>query len=148
MKLELILIHQQDLCPRHVLRQDPDIILIGEMRDPETAAIALTAAETGHLVFATLHTQSAADTVNRIIDMFPDGQKDQIQAQLAASLKAIVCQNLLKKSDGKGRVAATEILISNHAVKNSIRKGKTEMIKINNDYFIRRRHARQWTLAL
>lgn len=114
---------------RHVLRQDPDIILIGEMRDPETAAIALTAAETGHLVFATLHTQSAADTVNRIIDMFPDGQKDQIQAQLAASLKAIVCQNLLKKSDGKGRVAATEILISNHAVKNSIRKGKTEMIK-------------------
>lgn len=114
---------------KHVLRQDPDIILIGEIRDPETAAIALTAAETGHLVFATLHTQSAGDTVNRIIDMFPDGQKDQIQAQLAASLKAIVCQALLKKANGRGRVAATEILISNHAIKNNIRKGKTEMIK-------------------
>lgn len=114
---------------KHVLRQDPDIIMIGEMRDPETTSIALTAAETGHLVFATLHTQSAEDTINRIIDMFPEGAKEQIQAQLAASLQAVVCQALLKKAVGKGRVAATEIMINNHAIKNNIRKGKTEMIK-------------------
>mgnify|MGYP000073568845 CR=1 FL=1 len=113
---------------RHVLRQDPDIIMIGEMRDPETTSIALTAAETGHLVFGTLHTQSAKDTINRIIDMFPDGSQNQIQAQLAASLQAIVCQNLLKKSSGKGRVAAVEVMVTNSAIKNNIRKGKLEQI--------------------
>lgn len=113
---------------KHILRQDPDVILVGELRDLETISIALTAAETGHLVFATLHTQSAQDTVNRIIDVFPAEQQAQIRAQLAATLKGVVCQALLKAKDGKGRVAATEIMVINPAVATMIRRGETHQI--------------------
>jgi twitching motility protein PilT len=114
---------------RHVLRQDPDIILIGELRDLETISIALTAAETGHLVFATLHTQSAQETVNRIIDVFPPGQQQQIRSQLAATLKGVVCQALVKRADGKGRVAAAEIMVVNTAVANLIRQDQVHQIQ-------------------
>ena len=113
---------------KHALRQDPDIILVGEMRDLETIAIALTAAETGHLVFGTLHTSSAASTIDRIIDVFPSEQQSQIRTQLAASIQAIVCQTLCKTTDGKGRVAATEVLIATPAVRNLIREGKLQSI--------------------
>ena len=112
----------------HALRQDPDIILVGEMRDLETIGTALTAAETGHLVFGTLHTSSAATTIDRIIDVFPPSQQSQIRTQLAASIQAIVCQTLCKTSDGKGRVAATEVLIATPAVRNLIREGKLQSI--------------------
>lgn len=108
---------------KHVLRQDPDIILVGEMRDLETISVALTAAETGHLVFGTLHTQSAAETITRIIDVFPEGEKAHVQTQLASSIQAIVSQALLKRRGG-GRVAALEILIANDAIRNQIRQGK------------------------
>lgn len=113
---------------KHVLRQDPDIILIGELRDLETISIALTAAETGHLVFATLHTQSAQDTVNRIIDVFPTDAQQQIRAQLSATLKGVVCQSLVKTADGRGRVAATEIMVVNSAIGTMIRRGETHQI--------------------
>jgi twitching motility protein PilT len=113
---------------RAALRQDPDVILVGEMRDLETIATALTAAETGHLVFATLHTQSAPQTIDRIIDVFPAEQQDQVRIQLATSLQAIVTQNLLPTADGNGRVAALEILIPDDAVRNLIRQGKIEQI--------------------
>ena len=113
---------------RHALRQDPDIILVGEMRDLETIATALTAAETGHLVFGTLHTSSAATTIDRIIDVFPAGQQDQIRTQLASSLQAVVCQALCRKVDGKGRVAATEVMIATPAIRNLIREGKLQSI--------------------
>ena len=113
---------------RRVLRQDPDVILIGELRDAETIAIALTAAETGHLVFATLHTQSAAKSINRIIDTFPSTQQNQIRSQLADSLQAVISQVLLKKIGG-GRVAATEILVRNNAIASQIRSGKTSGIQ-------------------
>lgn len=113
---------------RNVLRQDPDVILLGEMRDPETISTAITAAETGHLVFATLHTTTAASTVDRIIDTFPGNQQNQIRAMLAASLQGIVCQTLCKSFDGKGRVPAAEILMVTPAVRNIIREGKTEQI--------------------
>jgi twitching motility protein PilT len=113
---------------KHALRQDPDIILVGEMRDLETIAIALTAAETGHLVFGTLHTSSAGSTIDRIIDVFPPGQQSQIRTQVAASIQAVVCQTLCKTSDGKGRVAATEVLIATPAVRNLIREGKLQSI--------------------
>ena len=96
---------------KHVLRQDPDVILIGELRDLETISVALTAAETGHLVFATLHTQDAPQTIDRIIDVFPPHQQGQVRAQLAATLQGVVCQTLVKKASGKGRVVATEVLI-------------------------------------
>jgi twitching motility protein PilT len=112
---------------KHVLRQDPDVILIGEMRDLETISAALTAAETGHLVFGTLHTQSAAQTVDRIIDVFPPHQQSQVRTMLATTLKGIVCQNLIPAVNG-GRVAATEILVSNPAISNLIREGKTFQI--------------------
>ncbi|MBC7592293.1 MAG: PilT/PilU family type 4a pilus ATPase, partial [Salinibacterium sp.] len=92
---------------KHVLRQDPDVILVGELRDLETVSVALTAAETGHLVFATLHTQDAAQTIDRIIDVFPPQQQGQVRAQLAATLQGVVCQTLIKKASGKGRVVAT-----------------------------------------
>ena len=95
---------------KHVLRQDPDIILVGEMRDLETISVALTAAETGHLVFATLHTQDAAQTIDRIIDVFPPHQQQQIRVQLAGALQGVVCQTLCKTYDGKGRAVATEVL--------------------------------------
>jgi twitching motility protein PilT len=113
---------------KHVLRQDPDVILIGELRDLETISVALTAAETGHLVFATLHTQDAAQTIDRVIDVFPPHQQDQVRAQLAATLQGVVCQTLVKKVGGKGRAVATEILITTPAVSNLIREGKTYQI--------------------
>ena len=113
---------------KHALRQDPDIILVGEMRDLETIAIALTAAETGHLVFGTLHTSSAASTIDRIIDVFPPEQQSQIRTQLAASIQAVVCQTLCKRIDGQGRIAATEVLIATPAVRNLVREGKLQSI--------------------
>lgn len=113
---------------KHILRQDPDIILVGEMRDLETISIALTAAETGHLVFGTLHTQSAQDTVNRVIDVFPPEQQGQIRTQLAATLKGVICQSLVKTSDGKGRVPAVEIMVVNSAIAAMIRRGETHQI--------------------
>ena len=113
---------------KHVLRQDPDIILVGEMRDLETISVALTAAETGHLVFATLHTQDAAQTIDRIIDVFPPQQQQQVRVQLAGTLQGIVCQSLAKTADGKGRAVATEVLVATPAVRNLIREGKTHQI--------------------
>ncbi len=113
---------------KHVLRQDPDIILVGEMRDLETISVALTAAETGHLVFATLHTQDAAQTIDRVIDVFPPHQQQQIRVQLSASLQGVVCQTLAKRADGRGRVVATEVLVATPAVRNLIREGKTHQI--------------------
>ena len=106
------------------LREDPDVILVGELRDLETVSLALTAAETGHLVFATLHTSGAANTVNRIIDVFPHGQQSQIRAQIATSLKLAITQRLIKKLDGGGRVPAFEVMVCNVAVQNLIREGK------------------------
>jgi twitching motility protein PilT len=113
---------------RAALRQDPDVILLGEMRDLETISTALTAAETGHLVLATLHTQSAPGTVDRIIDVFPGEQQSQIRAQLAGTLQAVVTQALLPTADGTGRVAALEILLPDDAVRNLIRQAKIEQI--------------------
>jgi twitching motility protein PilT len=110
------------------LRQDPDVILVGEMRDLETISTALTAAETGHLVFATLHTQSTAQTVDRIIDVFPPAQQQQVRMQLSIALQGIVTQQLLPTSDGSGRVVATEVLVPNPAVRNLIREAKTHQI--------------------
>ncbi|TFD11253.1 type IV pilus twitching motility protein PilT [Cryobacterium sp. TMT1-2-2] len=114
---------------KHVLRQDPDVILIGELRDLETIQVALTAAETGHLVFATLHTQSAAQTIDRIIDVFPPHQQNQVRAQLAQTLQGVVCQTLVKWANGSGRVAATEVLVTTPAIANLIREGKTHQIE-------------------
>jgi twitching motility protein PilT len=110
------------------LRQDPDVILVGEMRDLETIATALTAAETGHLVFATLHTQDAAQTVDRIVDVFPPDQQQQVRVQLSVALQGIVTQQLLPTADGQGRVAACEVLVPTPAVRNLIREGKTHQI--------------------
>jgi twitching motility protein PilT len=114
---------------KYVLRQDPDVILIGEMRDLETIASAVTAAETGHLVFATLHTTSAAQSVDRIIDVFPPHQQNQIRLQLASVLEGIICQTLLPNIDGKGRACAQEILIATSAVRNLIREGKSHQLQ-------------------
>jgi twitching motility protein PilT len=113
---------------RAALRQDPDVILLGEMRDLETISTALTAAETGHLVFATLHTQSAPGTIDRIIDVFPGHQQDQVRTQIAASLQGVVTQALLPTADGTGRIAACEILLPDDAVRNMIRQGKVEQV--------------------
>ena len=110
------------------LRQDPDVILVGEMRDLETISTALTAAETGHLVFATLHTQDTAQTVDRIVDVFPPDQQQQVRVQLSVSLQGIVTQQLLPKADGQGRVVATEVLVPTPAIRNLIREGKTHQI--------------------
>ena len=110
------------------LRQDPDVILVGEMRDLETISTALTAAETGHLVFATLHTQDAAQTVDRVIDVFPSEQQSQVRMQLSVALQGIMTQQLLPTADGSGRVAACEVLVPNPAVRNLIREGKTHQI--------------------
>ena len=110
------------------LREDPDVILIGEMRDRETISLALTAAETGHLVFGTLHTNSAHKTVDRIIDTFPGELQEQVRAMLAESLRGVVAQQLLRKKGGKGRVAAHEIMVGTPAVSNMIREGKTFQI--------------------
>ncbi len=120
--------HSFGAALKHVLRQDPDIILVGEMRDLETISVALTAAETGHLVFATLHTSDAAQTIDRIIDVFPPHQQQQVRVQLASALQGIVCQTLAKTSDGKGRAVATEVLVATPAIRNLIREGKTHQI--------------------
>ena len=109
---------------RSALREDPDVILVGELRDLETIRLALTAAETGHTVFATLHTTSAAKTVDRIIDVFPGGEKDMIRAMLSESLRAVIAQTLLAKKTGSGRVAAYEIMIATPAIRNLIRESK------------------------
>jgi len=111
---------------RHVLRQDPDVILVGEMRDLETVSTVLTAAETGHLVIATLHTNDAAQTINRIIDIFPSHQQNQVRAQLSFCLLAVLSQRLLPRKGGGRRVLATELLINNAAIANLIREGKTQ----------------------
>ncbi|HTW21840.1 MAG TPA: type IV pilus twitching motility protein PilT [Mycobacteriales bacterium] len=113
---------------KHVLRQDPDIILVGEMRDLETISVALTAAETGHLVFATLHTQDAAQTIDRVIDVFPSHQQQQIRVQLAGAIQGVVCQTLCKTYDGKARAVATEVMVATPAIRNLIREGKTHQI--------------------
>lgn len=113
---------------RAALREDPDVILVGEMRDLETIALAMSAAETGHLVFGTLHTSSAAKTVDRIIDVFPKDGQEQVRAILSESLRGVVCQQLLKTADGKGRAAAQEIMVWNNAIGNLIREGKTFQI--------------------
>ena len=113
---------------RSALRQDPDVILVGEMRDLETISLAISAAETGHLVFATLHTQDAPQTIDRMVDVFPSHQQEQVRTQLATALRAVICQQLLPKPNGKGRVAAREIMIVTPAIANLIREGKTHMI--------------------
>jgi len=113
---------------RAALRQDPDVILVGEMRDLETISTAVTAAETGHLVFSTLHTIGAANTIDRIIDVFPPYQQQQIRTQLADVLECVVSQQLLPKRDGSGRVAAMEVMIANSAIRNHIREAKTFQI--------------------
>lgn len=127
------LVNQRELGPntksfanalRSALREDPDVILVGEMRDLETIQLALTAAETGHLVFGTLHTSGAPSTVTRVIDVFPAGQQNQVRSMLADSVQAIITQALFKRKDGKGRVASFEILLANPAVRNLIREGK------------------------
>ncbi|MEO8289476.1 MAG: type IV pilus twitching motility protein PilT [Gaiellaceae bacterium] len=131
------LVNQREIGPdatsfadalRGALRQDPDVILLGEMRDLETISTAITAAETGHLVFATLHTQDAPSTIDRLIDVFPAAQQEQIRVQLAAVLQGIVTQTLIPTVDGKGRVAACEILLPDDAVRNLIRQAKVEQI--------------------
>ena len=113
---------------RTALRQDPDVVLVGEMRDLETIESALRIAETGHLTFATLHTNSAATTINRIIDVFPSGQQSQIRAQLSMVLEGILCQTLLPRADGRGRCMALEILVPNPAIRNLIREDKVHQI--------------------
>jgi twitching motility protein PilT len=110
------------------VRQDPDVIMVGEMRDLETISTALTAAETGHLVFATLHTQDAAQTIDRVIDVFPPHQQGQVRVQLSVALQGIVTQQLLPTADGSGRVAACEVLVPTPAIRNLIREGKTHQI--------------------
>jgi len=110
------------------LRQDPDVILVGEMRDLETIQTALTAAETGHLVFATLHTQDTAQTIDRIVDVFPPSQQGQVRVQLSVALQGIVTQQLLPRADGSGRVSACEVLMPTPAIRNLIREGKTHQI--------------------
>ncbi|MDR2875837.1 MAG: type IV pilus twitching motility protein PilT [Methylobacillus sp.] len=109
---------------RSALREDPDVILVGEMRDLETIRLALTAAETGHLVFATLHTSSAAKTIDRVVDVFPAAEKDMVRSMLSESLRAVISQTLLKTKDGNGRVAAHEIMLGTAAIRNLIRENK------------------------
>jgi twitching motility protein PilT len=120
--------HSFSQALKHVLRQDPDVILVGEMRDLETIATAITAAETGHLVFATLHTQDAPQTIDRIIDVFPPHQQQQVRVQLATTLQGVVTQQLVQTGDGHGRAVAVEVLICTPAVRNLIREGKTHQI--------------------
>ncbi len=113
---------------RAALREDPDVILVGEMRDFETMSVAITAAETGHLILSTLHTSSAADTVDRVIDVFPPHQQQQVRIQFSNVLTAVVCQQLIPKADGSGRVAAFEVLLANPAIRNLIREGKSHQL--------------------
>ncbi|MBZ0068010.1 MAG: type IV pilus twitching motility protein PilT, partial [Thiobacillus sp.] len=127
------LINQREVGPhtlsfnnalRSALREDPDVILVGELRDLETIRLALTAAETGHLVFGTLHTSSAAKTIDRVVDVFPAAEKEMVRSMLSESLRAVISQTLLKTKDGNGRVAAHEIMIGTPAIRNLIREGK------------------------
>jgi twitching motility protein PilT len=113
---------------RSALREDPDVILVGEMRDLETISLALTAAETGHLVLATLHTMNAPKTVDRVIDVFPPQQQQQIRVMFAEAIAAVISQVLLKRRDGRGRIAALEIMIATPAIRNLIREGKTHQL--------------------
>src|SRR5205085_1504582 len=113
---------------RASLREDPDVILVGEMRDLETISLAVTAAETGHLVFATLHTNNAAQTVDRMVDVFPPGQQEQIRFQLSNNLEAVMCQQLVPKAGGPGRICAMEIMTCTPAVRNLIREAKAHQI--------------------
>lgn len=113
---------------KSVLREDPNVVLVGEMRDPETMAAAMTVAETGHLVFATLHTNSAAQTIDRIVDSFPEDQQNQIRLQLSNALEAILTQRLIPTKDGSSRVPAAEVLVATPAVRNTIREGKTHQL--------------------
>ena len=113
---------------RRVLRQDPDVILVGELRDLETISMALTAAETGHLVFATLHTQDAPQTIDRMIDVFPTNQQEQIRVMLAGTLEGVVTQQLIVNAEGTGRVACAEVLMCTSAIRNLIRQSKTHQI--------------------
>jgi len=113
---------------RASLREDPDVLLVGEMRDVETISLAITAAETGHLVFATLHTNNAAESIDRMVDVFPPGQQEQIRVQLSNNLVAIISQQLLPRASGKGRIPANEIMIATPAIRNLIREGKTHQI--------------------
>jgi twitching motility protein PilT len=113
---------------RSALREDPDVILVGELRDLETISLALTAAETGHLVFATLHTSSAPDTVDRVIDVFPAGQQNQVRSMFSASLQAVISQSLFRRKDGRGRIAGFEVMIATPAVRNLIRENKIAQI--------------------
>lgn len=119
--------HSWDVALRSVLREDPDVVLIGEMRDPETIAAALTIAETGHLVFATLHTNSASQTIDRVIDAFPEGQKDQVGIQLAATLEGVISQRLVPAVDG-GRLPAVEVMLGTQAVRTNIREKKSHLL--------------------
>lgn len=119
--------HSWEIALRSVLREDPDVVLIGEMRDFETIAAALTIAETGHLVFATLHTNSAAQTVDRIVDVFPENQQPQVRLQLSANLEAVFSQRLVPKAGG-GRTVAYEIMVATQAVKTAVREGRTHML--------------------
>jgi twitching motility protein PilT len=120
--------HSFSSALKHVLRQDPDVILVGEMRDLETIGTAITAAETGHLVFATLHTQDAPQTIDRIIDVFPPHQQQQVRVQLSTTLQGVVTQQLLPTTDGNGRVAAVEVMIATPGIRNLIREGKVHQI--------------------
>ncbi|MBU0755004.1 MAG: type IV pilus twitching motility protein PilT [Planctomycetes bacterium] len=113
---------------KHVLRQDPDVILIGEIRDLESVGIAITAAETGHLVLTSLHTSNTAECINRILDVYPSDQQNQVRSQLAGCLEGVISQNLIPRIDGWGRVMATEVLIATSAVRNVIREGKLEQL--------------------
>ena len=120
--------HSFENALRSALREDPDVILVGEMRDIETIRLALTAAETGHLVFATLHTQSAAQTIDRVIDVFPPHQQNQIRSQLSVTLQGVVCQTLVRNASGEGRTVATELMFITPAIANVIREGKTYQV--------------------
>jgi twitching motility protein PilT len=120
--------HSFSQALKHVLRQDPDVILVGEMRDLETISTAITAAETGHLVFATLHTQDAPQTIDRIIDVFPPHQQQQVRVQLATTLQGVVTQQLLQTADGHSRAVSVEVLVCTPAVRNLIREGKVHQI--------------------
>jgi twitching motility protein PilT len=135
--------HSFQAALRSALRQDPDVILVGELRDLETISLALTAAETGHLVFGTLHTTDAAQTIDRVVDVFPPYQQQQVRVQLGAVLKGVICQTLLPRADGQGRVAARELLLSTPAVSNLIRDGKTHQI-----YTVIETSARQGMVSL
>jgi twitching motility protein PilT len=132
-KSKKCLINQREVGPhthgfsqalRSALREDPDVILVGEMRDLETIRLALTAAETGHLVFATLHTSSAAKTIDRVVDVFPAAEKEMVRSMLSESIRAVISQTLLKRKDGTGRVAVHEIMIGTPAIRNLIRENK------------------------